>query len=149
MNATTTEAAAPPDRRRCPSCGKTKPLGAFTPRKGGGVYCWCRTCVRVGVGAYQQTEAYREWLKAYLARDDVKARRAETDRKRAESRRPKARAYRATPRARILHCRRQARARLRAAESPEKRARLEALIASYDSELARIDREVNSCRRPN
>lgn len=125
------------DRRPCPKCERLLGPGQFYERGGGrvGLASWCRGCVRVLSRQLRRTAAYRRWLTAHLARPDVRARRAAADRKRAADRKPRQKAYRATARAKLLHCRRQARVKLRQTTDPTRRAALESLIARYTTEI--------------
>jgi hypothetical protein len=129
-------AAAAASARRCSNCRKSKPRREFYSGQS-----WCKTCVRIGLAEYRATPRYLEMVHAYRARPEVREKLRDRDRERhrTEQRRDQLRAYRQTPRARVLHCRCQARARLRAATDPAKIARLTALIAAYDAELARMD----------
>jgi hypothetical protein len=126
--------------KRCSHCRKTKPLDAFAyipSRKT--LASWCKVCVRVGNSEYRRTEKYRAYIAAYLVRPDVKERHRES------SERRRRRGYKTPPdctaRHRVLACRRYARCELKRAATPERRAALEAMIAGYDRELARMDGE--------
>ncbi len=128
-----------PDRKRCPHCTKVKPLGAFHRRGDGRPQSWCKVCTRADTAMRSQTPEYRAWQAAYLARPEVKARRAENDARRREKRRAQRKLYRATARGKLTHCRRQACRKLRVTTDPDRRARLERLIACYAAEIARMD----------
>lgn len=128
--------------KTCNKCGREKPLEAF-PRcctSEDGRHWWCKTCQRVAMVQHRQTERYRKTIAAYLDRPEVRERKKQIDRQRAESRKPSQRAYRQTPRARILHCRRQARVRLRKTTDPQRQKEIEKLIEMYEAELVRMEK---------
>lgn len=128
--------------KTCKKCGREKPADAYprNRRSPDGRHWWCKTCMRVSMAQHRQTERYRETLSAYLSRNEVLERKRQIDRERSEERKPRQRAYRQTPRARILHCRRQARVRLRKATDVNRQCELQSLIAMYTKELDRMDR---------
>lgn len=125
--------------KRCSRCGKAKPVAQFyyLPKRGY-LASWCKACVRIGVGSRYGTPEEVATRKAYRSRPEVADRLRQTDRERAEARRPKQAAYRKTPRAKLLHCRRNARARLLRATDPAKIARLNDLIDACTREIDRL-----------
>jgi hypothetical protein len=128
------------DRKPCSHCGKTKPLDAFNRDRAMklGRSSWCRVCKRLATDARQQTEAYRIWLTAYLARPDVRERKRESQRRHSERRKAQQRRYRKSPWGQLINGRRQARYRLAHATDEHCRARLRELIGEYDAELQRV-----------
>jgi hypothetical protein len=128
------------DRKPCSHCGKVKALDAFNrDRKMKlGRSSWCRVCKRIDTGARHQTEAYRAWLAAYLARPDVQERKREAQRRRAGRRKAEQREYVKTPWGRLINGRRQARYRLAHETDERRRARLWELVGEYDAELQRV-----------
>jgi hypothetical protein len=125
--------------RRCSHCLRAKPLAQFAFLPGRKVYqSWCKTCVRVAVGARYGSPEEVATRKSYRGRPEVRERLRIAEAARAESRRPQKEMYRATPRAKLLTCRRNARAKLRAATDPARIARLESLIGSYTREIDRL-----------
>jgi hypothetical protein len=141
------EKASAPDRKRCSHCGRVKPLGAFVwlPYRNGTrrprYSSWCRTCIRIGMAAYRQTEQARLTRRDYSEREEVGRKKREYDRQ--YQLRPEVRARRKlqqqSARGKLLHCWRMARSRLQAARDPERRRILTDLLATYNRELARMD----------
>lgn len=125
--------------KSCTSCGTPKPVDCFYRRRHG-LSSWCKACFRQKCKEYRKTKQYRETIKGYLSKPEVKERKREIDRERSESRRVHQKRYRSTPRARLLHSRRAARIRLRKATDPERRRKLKELIAMYETELKRIEK---------
>lgn len=133
----------PDGSKRCTKCEMVKSLGAYPFNKSRKCWgSWCRACVRIAVGARAQTEERRKWQADYLARPDVRERRREAERKRRETHKASAKAYRSSPRGKLSHSRSAARAKLRAATDPARRARLQQLIESYTREIDRLARSV-------
>jgi hypothetical protein len=128
------------DRKTCSRCCKVKALDAFYhDRKSAlGRSSWCRVCKRIDTGERHQTEAYRIWLTAYLARPDVRERKREAERRRAGRRKAPGRAYVKSPWGKLINGRRQARYRLAHATDERRRARLRELVGEYDAELRRV-----------
>ncbi len=141
---TTTTTAGAIDRRRCPGCGKTKPLGAFyvrrSGRRAGQPLSRCKVCCRIEVSERRRTEDGRAAGIAYRSRPEV--REASAERQRRWRRRPgndlKEQARRQTVRARLIRCRATASWKLRRATDPRRQAALADLVAAYDRELARL-----------
>jgi hypothetical protein len=125
--------------KRCPHCGRVKPLGAFYRRRADRQpSSWCKTCSRIERASFRETPEYRDWLAVHLARPDVRQRRREADRKRLERRRLRKREYNATIWGKLLHCRRQARRKLRVTSDETRRVALRCLIDQYEAELVRL-----------
>lgn len=126
--------------KRCTWCGRVKPFDAFDaePRMRDGRRSHCRVCRKPATAARKQAPQYREQAKAYEATPERRAaRQAERDRDRMAIRERQAN-YRKTPMARMLNSRRAAGRRLRRADDPKKRARLEVVVAAWDREIDRI-----------
>lgn len=132
--------------KSCTICKKTKEAEHFPPnmRHKDGRGSWCHTCVRIQVATYRRTERYRNAITAYQQRPDVKRRKrlAEEKRQRKPDYKVKRKLQRQTFRSRVLHCRRQARLRMKQATTRQRRAALTELIKQYDAELRRINRSM-------
>jgi hypothetical protein len=128
-------------KKRCTNCGHPKPIGEFGRNRStrDEHTSQCLWCLRVARTEYYHEGGGKEVQAAYQARPEVKARRLEYERGRPERRRASRRAYNNTTRARVAKCRCKARRKLREAVTDGRRAELEALIALYDREIARID----------
>lgn len=134
-----------PDRPRktCHACGHPQPIGEFGPSRKGrdGLRTTCLRCDRLASYTYYHEGGGREAKADYLARPDVRERRRRLEAARkGEPRRVSNLAYAATPRGRLVLGRCRDRFELRRAVDPGKRATIEARIALYDREIARLDR---------
>lgn len=133
-----------PDKKpekRCTNCGYPKPIGEFARNRTrrDGHSDQCRQCLRIGAYERYHEGGGKEATATYNARPEVKARRRDYDRGRQERRDASRAAQRKTPRGKVLECRYSARSKFRRAVTDERLAALEALIAAYDRELARLD----------
>jgi hypothetical protein len=135
--------AIPAGAFRCSRCRKIKSACAFGWDNSKNRHqSWCRTCKRIGSGEQREKPEYKEWLAAYLARPDVKARRAAADRKSKQkpARRATMKAYMQSIRGRLMWARRNARYDLKRATTDRGRAGAAALIAAITAEIERYDR---------
>lgn len=123
--------------KRCARCLVPKRSADFARRTAAadGLQPWCRTCVRLYHAERYRTlsgaekESRREYQRAWAA---------ENHRRLRDEKREKQRRWRQTPIGRLCWNRRTYRQRLRQATDPARIARLEALIAQYDAEIARL-----------
>ena len=125
--------------KRCPRCDRLKPVAQFyrSSRSRDGLQGWCKQCSRLSVGEYRQTDLYRAWKAAYRGRPEVREKDRVAHRAPASRARNAARAR--SVRGRLVHTRWYHARQLRDATDPARIAHLEALIAAYDREIARID----------
>jgi hypothetical protein len=119
--------------KRCSHCERVKPCGAFSPKNS-----WCKTCVRIGITLYRQTEPYRRWLKEYQARPDVRDRMRKENAKYRERIRATTKLWARTATGKLSKARTHARRRLRAATTEKQRAHYIARIKLITAELKRI-----------
>lgn len=134
---------APNGAKFCANCGKPKPLDAFhADRKlRDGRQSWCKNCSRISTVEYQHTPKGLVKLAAYEQTEARKANRRAADQKRRAKSLEYSRRYRQTAMGKLVHGRQAARYRLKRATEPERVARLEALVASYDREIARLKQQ--------
>lgn len=140
------------DRKKCAGpCGKVKPLDAYGSLGAGkGQRTECRTCFRHRMAAYRQTPEWRAWYEAWVARPEVQARRKETDRRRYARRQAAIKAQARPALMKLQSARSSAKGRLAREARPHRIAALEALLAAYDREIARIKKEQDDpCRSRN
>jgi hypothetical protein len=133
-----------PDRvpRRCARCRRWKPRDEFARNKSkhDGFHTYCKQCLRIAAHTRYHEGGGKAAKAEYLARPDVKERRKEYEKaRRGERRRASNLAYAATARGKLVLGRSKARSQLRRATDPGRRAAIEARIALFDRELARLD----------
>lgn len=131
----------PPWLKRCTKCKRIKDVEAFSPVAGKPQRraSRCKMCRRIAAAEYRQTEAYRENLQEYLAREDVRVKQRESLRAFRRRHPEKMNPYRSTPRGKLRDARYGAVYRLKRATTEAQRKRLKALIAALDREIAKLD----------
>lgn len=128
---------------RCSSCTRVKPVGQFAPCQAAKKWRLCRMCNRIAVERYRESPGGQAAGAAYRRRPEVKARMkaASAARKRTPEYRAWKRDYEDSERGRIVHNANNARYRLKRAETPEQRARIQALLDRHAASLAALDAE--------
>lgn len=134
-----------PDKtaKRCSICRHSKSTDDFAldSKRPDGRDGRCKRCRRLHYNAYYHEGGGKEVRADYNAQPEVQERhRRYNAAKTSEQRRESNLAYRATLRGRLVFRRCQDRCRLRRATDPRKRATIEARLALYDREIARLDR---------
>jgi hypothetical protein len=128
--------------RLCTGCDREKARDEFSPnpRAKDGLRSWCRRCERIAAYERYHEKGGREKAAAYHARPEVEARDRAYRTQHAERYNAGQVAYRRTPRGKLVSSRGTAISKLRRATTDRQRACLEARIALYDREIARLDR---------
>lgn len=133
--------------KRCETCGRTKRLDEFARNrsKPNGLQSCCLQCMRLRAYTRYHEGGGKEARAEYLARPDVRERnRRYREGLKGEKRRASNRAYLATARGRLVAGRCNARCELRRTTDPGRRAAIEARIALFDREIARLDRRAET-----
>ena len=128
----------PENAKWCPSCQRVKHHEHFYRMADGAPYQYCRLCSRVKAAAYHSSEEKKRRQKEYQSRPEVKERRRLDSAERYKANPEAWKERRATPIGKCRHALNAAKSRLRKATDPEKRARIESLIAQYEKEIARL-----------
>lgn len=127
--------------KTCSLCKIEKPIDAFPWYPNERRYCsWCKVCKRVRDSERRETDKYKEWLAAYNAKEEVKARKRAINERLAGTpkRQEQLKRYRATLRARLVIARNKAVNRLKGFTDPAKIAKTQALIDAQTREIDRL-----------
>jgi hypothetical protein len=135
---------APKGSRVCSVCRKAKPLGQFwvDRKSAAGYQPRCKVCSAATGAERRRTAEFREWLKVYRNRPEVKAQRKADVEANWEKVREIQRRYRRTPRGKLLAARNSARYRLADAEAngqKERSAAARKVIEACERELRRLE----------
>lgn len=127
--------------KKCTKCGVEKPLDAFYfIRPKNRPHSWCKSCKRITVALYKETEAYKAWSIEYNRRPEVRERKYRHKRESGSSPESRLRTHKAQASVlvHLLNARRQARYRLNRMTDPVQIVTTMKLIDAQTKEIDRI-----------
>ena len=123
----------------CTKCKHHKPAEEYYIVKSTGKpHSWCKACVIID-GRERIAGPDRERRRAWLQSPETRERNNRRQRERKERRRVSCMKYRNTPRGKLVDARSDMKSRIAGTADPERRALLEAKLATIELELSRME----------